>query len=71
MLRRHYLIKEKIKKINQEPTKIINQSENGMSREATRANGNIKRSSGKKHIVLLFRSSCQVMTKRLAKHSIT
>lgn len=44
----HYLIAEKIKKINQEPKKMINQSENGMTKEATRANGNINRSSGRK-----------------------
>lgn len=44
----HYLIAEKIKKINQEPKKMINQSENGMTKEATRANGSIKRSSGRK-----------------------
>ena len=50
MLLEHYLISEKIKKMSQDPTKIINQSENGMSREATRANGNINRSSGKKRM---------------------
>lgn len=50
MLRKHYLIKEKIKKMNQEPTKMISQSENGMIKEATRANGNINRSSGKKRM---------------------
>lgn len=50
MLRKHYLIMEKIKKINHEPTKMISQSENGIRREATRAKGNINRSSGKKRM---------------------
>lgn len=50
MLRKHYLIAEKIAKISHEPTKMISQSENGMITEATRANGNIKRSSGKKRM---------------------
>lgn len=36
--------------MSQEPTKIVNQSENGIRREATRANGNINRSSGKKRM---------------------
>lgn len=50
MLLMRYLTIEKIKKINHEPTKMMSQSENGMNKEATRANGNINRSSGKKRI---------------------